>query len=390
MKENINQSDVLFDISHLFHTFETETGESFSALKDISLKIHKGEFVAIIGTNGSGKSTLARHLNALMLPTKGTVSVEGMLTSDMEYLWDIRQRVGMVFQNPDNQLVAAVVEEDVAFGPENLGVPTEEIITRVDDALERVGMIDYRKQAPSMLSGGQKQRVAIAGVLAMKLPTKGTVSVEGMLTSDMEYLWDIRQRVGMVFQNPDNQLVAAVVEEDVAFGPENLGVPTEEIITRVDDALERVGMIDYRKQAPSMLSGGQKQRVAIAGVLAMKPDCIVLDEPTAMLDPKGRQEVMETIHELNEKEGITIVLITHFMEEAVTADHIIVIDKGTLQMEGSPKEVFSQVEKLTEIGLDVPIPADLAYRLKKKGLSLSECISNEELGKSLCPFVLKK
>lgn len=288
MKENINQSDVLFDISHLFHTFETESGESFSALKDISLKIHKGEFVAIIGTNGSGKSTLARHLNALMLPTKGTVSVEGMLTSDMEYLWDIRQRVGMVFQNPDNQLVAAVVEEDVAFGPENLGVPTEKIITRVDYALERVGMIDYRKQAPSMLSGGQKQRVAIAGVLAMK------------------------------------------------------------------------------------------------------PDCIVLDEPTAMLDPKGRQEVMETIHELNEKEGITIVLITHFMEEAVTADHIIVIDKGTLQMEGSPKEVFSQVEKLTEIGLDVPIPADLAYRLKKKGLSLSECISNEELGKSLCPFVLKK
>lgn len=288
MKENINQSDVLFDISHLFHTFETESGESFSALKDISLKIHKGEFVAIIGTNGSGKSTLARHLDALMLPTKGTVSVEGMLTSDMEYLWDIRQRVGMVFQNPDNQLVAAVVEEDVAFGPENLGVPTEEIITRVDYALERVGMTDYRKQAPSMLSGGQKQRVAIAGVLAMK------------------------------------------------------------------------------------------------------PDCIVLDEPTAMLDPKGRQEVMETIHELNEKEGITIVLITHFMEEAVTADHIIVIDKGTLQMEGSPKEVFSQVEKLTEIGLDVPIPADLAYRLKKKGLSLSECISNEELGKSLCPFVLKK
>lgn len=288
MKENINQSDVLFDISHLSHTFETEAGESFSALKDISLKIHKGEFVAIIGTNGSGKSTLAQHLNALMLPTKGTVSVEGMVTTDMEYLWDIRQRVGMVFQNPDNQLVAAVVEEDVAFGPENLGVPTEEIITRVDYALERVGMIDYRKQAPSMLSGGQKQRVAIAGVLAMK------------------------------------------------------------------------------------------------------PDCIVLDEPTAMLDPKGRQEVMKTIHELNEKEGITIVLITHFMEEAVTADHIIVIDKGTLQMEGSPKEVFSQVEKLTEIGLDVPIPADLAYRLKKKGLSLSECISNEELGKSLCPFVLKK
>ena len=214
--------------------------------------------------------------------------------------------------------------------------------------------------------------------------------MEGMRTSDAGRVWDIRQKVGMVFQNPDNQLVAAVVEEDVAFGPENLGVPPEEIRERVDLALEKVGMTSYRKQAPSMLSGGQKQRVAIAGVLAMKPDCIVLDEPTAMLDPKGRKEVMDTIHELNKTEGITIVLITHFMEEAVTADHILVIDKGVLKMEGTPKEIFSQADKVTEIGLDVPVPADLARRLRKKGMVVSEkCMTDEELGEALCPFVSK-
>lgn len=196
-----NSGEVLFDIRHVSHTFETEEGKTFDALKDVTAQIKKGEFTAIIGTNGSGKSTLARHLNALLLPTEGELIVEGMRTSD----------AGRV--------------------------------------------------------------------------------------------WDIRQKVGMVFQNPDNQLVAAVVEEDVAFGPENLGVPPEEIRERVDLALEKVGMTSYRKQAPSMLSGGQKQRVAIAGVLAMKPDCIVLDEPTAMLDPKGRKEVMDTIHELNKKRG---------------------------------------------------------------------------------------
>lgn len=199
-----NSGEVLFDICHVSHTFETEEGKTFDALKDVTAQIKKGEFTAIIGTNGSGKSTLARHLNALLIPTEGELIVEGMRTSD----------AGRV--------------------------------------------------------------------------------------------WDIRQKVGMVFQNPDNQLVAAVVEEDVAFGPENLGVPPEEIRERVDLALEKVGMTSYRKQAPSMLSGGQKQRVAIAGVLAMKPDCIVLDEPTAMLDPKGRKEVMDTIHELNKTEGITM------------------------------------------------------------------------------------
>ena len=283
-----NSGEVLFDIRHVSHTFETEEGKTFDALKDVTAQIKKGEFTAIIGTNGSGKSTLARHLNALLLPTEGELIVEGMRTSD----------AGRV--------------------------------------------------------------------------------------------WDIRQKVGMVFQNPDNQLVAAVVEEDVAFGPENLGVPPEEIRERVDIALEKVGMTSYRKQAPSMLSGGQKQRVAIAGVLAMKPDCIVLDEPTAMLDPKGRKEVMDTIHELNKKEGITIVLITHFMEEAVTADHILVIDRGVLKMEGTPREIFSQADKVTEIGLDVPVPADLARRLRKKGMAVSEkCMTDEELGEALCPFVSK-
>ena len=283
-----NSGEVLFDIRHVSHTFETEEGKTFDALKDVTAQIKKGEFTAIIGTNGSGKSTLARHLNALLIPTAG------------------------------------------------------ELI------------------------------------------------VEGMRTSDASRIWDIRQKVGMVFQNPDNQLVAAVVEEDVAFGPENLGVPPEEIRERVDFALEKVGMTSYREQAPSMLSGGQKQRVAIAGVLAMKPDCIVLDEPTAMLDPKGRKEVMDTIHELNKKEGITIVLITHFMEEAVTADHILVIDRGVLKMEGTPKEIFSQADRVTEIGLDVPVPADLARRLRKKGMAVSEkCMTDEELGEALCPFVSK-
>ena len=283
-----NSGEVLFDIRHVSHTFETEEGKTFDALKDVTAQIKKGEFTAIIGTNGSGKSTLARHLNALLIPTEGELIVEGMLTSD----------AGRV--------------------------------------------------------------------------------------------WDIRQKVGMVFQNPDNQLVAAVVEEDVAFGPENLGVPPEEIRERVDLALEKVGMTSYRKQAPSMLSGGQKQRVAIAGVLSMKPDCIVLDEPTAMLDPKGRKEVMDTIHELNKTEGITIVLITHFMEEAVTADHILVIDRGVLKMEGTPREIFSQADKATEIGLDVPVPADLARRLRKKGMAVSEkCMTDEELGEALCPFVSK-
>lgn len=287
MEENMTQDgkEILFDIRHLTHTFETEDGKTFDALSDVTCTIPRGSFTAIIGTNGSGKSTLARHLNALYLPTAGEVIVEGMKTSDMEHIWDIRQKVGMVFQNPDNQLVAAIVEEDVAFGPENLGVPAEEI----------------RK--------------------------------------------------------------------------------------RVDYALEKVGMSAYRTHSPAMLSGGQKQRIAIAGVLAMHPDCIVLDEPTAMLDPLGRKEVMDTIHELNRSEGITIVLITHFMEEAVTADHVLVVDRTKLQMQGAAREVFSQADKLTAMGLDVPVAADLAHGLRKKGYEIPEdCMTDEELGEALCPY----
>lgn len=287
MEENMTQDgkEILFDIRHLTHTFETEDGKTFDALSDVTCTIPKGSFTAIIGTNGSGKSTLARHLNALYLPTAGEVIVEGMKTSDMEHIWDIRQKVGMVFQNPDNQLVAAIVEEDVAFGPENLGVPAEEI----------------RK--------------------------------------------------------------------------------------RVDYALEKVGMSAYRTHSPAMLSGGQKQRIAIACVLAMHPDCIVLDEPTAMLDPLGRKEVMDTIHELNRSEGITIVLITHFMEEAVTADHVLVVDRTKLQMQGTAREVFSQADKLTAMGLDVPVAADLAHGLRKKGYEIPEdCMTDEELGEALCPY----
>lgn len=287
MEENMTQDgkEILFDIRHLTHTFETEDGKTFDALSDVTCTIPRGSFTAIIGTNGSGKSTLARHLNALYLPTAGEVIVEGMKTSDMEHIWDIRQKVGMVFQNPDNQLVAAIVEEDVAFGPENLGVPADEI----------------RK--------------------------------------------------------------------------------------RVDYALEKVGMSAYRTHSPAMLSGGQKQRIAIAGVLAMHPDCIVLDEPTAMLAPLGRKEVMDTIHELNRSEGITIVLITHFMEEAVTADHVLVVDRTKLQMQGTAREVFSQADKLTAMGLDVPVAADLAHGLRKKGYEIPEdCMTDEELGEALCPY----
>ena len=278
----------MFDIRHLTHAYETEDGASFKALDDVTCRIRKGEFTAVIGTNGSGKSTLARHLNALLLPTEGDILVEGMSVND----------------------------------PENI--------------------------------------------------------------------WPIRQKVGMVFQNPDNQLVAAVVEEEVAFGPENIGVPREEIVARVDEALRKVNMEAYRHHSPAMLSGGQKQRIAIAGVLAMKPDCIILDEPTAMLDPVGRWEVMDTVHELNRSEGISVVLITHFMEEAVTADRVLVVHRSRLVMDGTPREVFSRPDELKKIGLDVPVPADLAHLLHQKGMKLREdCMTDEELGDALWPYASK-
>jgi len=265
------------------HTYEDESGNVVYALDDVSLTIRKGEFVSIIGTNGSGKSTLAKHFNVLLTPTKGTVTVLGMDTSDVDHLWDIRQHVGMVFQNPDNQIVAAVVEEDVAFGPENLGI------------------------AP------------------------------------------------------------------------------EEIRSRVNEALKSVNMTEYALHSPGLLSGGQKQRIAIAGVLAMKPDCIVLDEPTAMLDPVGRKEVLETVHRLNKEEGITIVYITHFMEEAVTSDRVVVMKNGKLLHEGTPKEIFSQVPMLKDLGLDVPVAAEVAAKLRKNGMNLpADIITEEELGDQLC------
>ena len=253
------------------------------AVDDVNLDIREGQFIAILGHNGSGKSTLAKHINALLVPTEGT-------------LW-----------------------------------------------------------------------------------------VDSMDTSSEENLWKIRQRAGMVFQNPDNQIIGSVVEEDVGFGPENIGVPTDEIWKRVDRSLEAVGMVAYRHHSPNKLSGGQKQRVAIAGVMAMRPKCIVLDEPTAMLDPNGRKDVLKAVRELNEKEGVTVILITHYMEEVVFADHVYVMDSGHVVMSGVPREIFSQVDTLKRYGLDVPQVTLLAYELKKAGLRIPDGILTiEELVSALC------
>ncbi len=246
------------------------------ALDDVSITISKGDFVAILGHNGSGKSTLAKHINALLVPTEGTLFVDGMDTKNEEKIWEIRQAAGMVFQNPDNQIIATVVEEDVGFGPENLGVPTEEI-------------------------------------------------------------WE-----------------------------------------RVEKSLRAVGMYEYRKHSPNKLSGGQKQRVAIAGIMAMKPQCIVLDEPTAMLDPNGRKEVVRTVRELNQKEGVTVLLITHYMEEVIYADKVIVMDDGKIVMQGTPREIFAQVEKLKSYRMDVPQVTELAYKLKQAGMPLPDGILSIE------------
>ena len=269
--------------SHLVFRYPPEIGEDGKPgapnepiLKDVSLSVEKGSFTAILGHNGSGKSTFAKHINAILLPEEGTMLVDGLDTKDEEKLFAIRQKAGMVFQNPDNQIVATIVEEDVAFAPENLGVEPQEIRRRVDDALRTVGMYDYRHHAPSQLSGGQKQRVAIAGVIAMQ------------------------------------------------------------------------------------------------------PDCIVLDEPTAMLDPQGRQEVMDTIHRLNREQGITIVLITHYMEEAAQADRVVVIDNGRIVMDDVPRKVFSQVENMKALGLDVPQVTELAWELRQAGFPISPEILTEE------------
>ena len=252
------------------------------AVDHVNLNIKQGDFVAILGHNGSGKSTLAKHINAILYPTEGTVWVDGKDTSEEENLWDIRQKAGMVFQNPDNQIIGQVVEEDVGFGPENMGVPTKEI-------------------------------------------------------------WE-----------------------------------------RVEESLKAVGMYKYRKHSPNKLSGGQKQRVSIAGVIAMHPKCIILDEPTAMLDPNGRYEVIRAIRALNDVEKITVVLITHYMEETIYADKVYVMDNGRIEMEGTPREIFSQVDRLKELRLDVPQVTLLAHELRKKGMNIPEGIlTKEELVKAL-------
>lgn len=275
----IKCSDVSFKY---INNIEGKNEEKY-ALKNVNLEVKKGEFLVILGHNGSGKSTIAKHMNALIIPSEGTVIVDGLNTSNPEVLWDIRAKAGMVFQNPDNQLVATIVEEDVAFGPENLGIDPVEI----------------RK--------------------------------------------------------------------------------------RVDDSLEKVGMSEYKRHAPHLLSGGQKQRVAIAGILAIKPECIIFDEPTAMLDPSGRKEVMNNIKYLNKEHGMTIILITHYMDEAAQADRIIVMDDGTIKMEGTPREIFPQVERMKSIGLDVPQVTELAYELKKAGININEKILNvDEMVEELC------
>lgn len=268
--------DNFIQVNDVYFKYDTDEQNNKFALNGISMNISKGEFVAVVGHNGSGKSTLAKHFNSIYIPTTGNVTVDGINTKDDEHIFDIRKKVGLVLQNPDNQIVAGIVEEDVAFGCENLGIPPAEI----------------------------------------------------------------RQRV--------------------------------------DDSLKAVDMYDYRKHSPDKLSGGQKQRVAIAGIIAMEPECIVLDEPTAMLDPQGREEVISTITKLNKEYGITIILITHYMEEAVMADRVIVMDSGKVLIEGTPREVFSQVELLKKHRLDVPQATELIYKLRGCGFEVPDCVLNEE------------
>ena len=271
------------ECENLSHIYNAGMENEYKALDGVSLKVEKGEFVTILGTNGSGKSTLAKHFNALLQPTQGRCLVDGMDTADEARLWDIRSRVGMVFQNPDNQIIAAIVEDDIGFGPENIGMEPHEIRRRVTAALKAVNMEEFRHFAPHLLSGGQKQRVAIAGALAMNT------------------------------------------------------------------------------------------------------ECLVLDEPTAMLDPVGRHEVIDTVCRLNREQGITVINITHFMEEAALSDRIIVMNKGYMMKEGSPEEIFQDIGGMRKLGLDVPVATELAYRLSQKGLQLDRAIINQEaLVEALC------
>lgn len=265
----------------------------------------------------------------------------------------------------------------------------EENIEEVNRAIDGVD-VDIKKGDFVAVLGhnGSGKSTLAKHVNGLLLPTEGTVWVGDMDTRDEEHIWDVRKTAGMVFQNPDNQIIGNIVEEDVGFGPENIGVPTEEIWKRVEESLKAVGMTAYRLQSPNKLSGGQKQRVAIAGVMAMKPECIILDEPTAMLDPNGHKEVIRTIHELNRAEGITVLLITHYMEEAIEADRIIVMDDGRIVMDGQPREIFSRVKELKSHGLDVPQVTELAWELKEAGMPLTDGIlSREELVEQLVPLL---
>ena len=268
----------------------------------------------------------------------------------------------------------------------------EENIEEVNRAIDDVSIEIKEGQFVAVLGHNGSGKSTFAKQLdAILLPTDGTVWIQGLDTSKEENLWEVRKKTGMVFQNPDNQIIGNVVEEDVGFGPENMGIPTDEIWKRVDESLEAVGMTAYRMKSPNKLSGGQKQRVAIAGVMAMRPQCIVLDEPTAMLDPNGRREVVKTVHELNRQEGITVVLITHYMEEVINADRVIVMDDGRVVMDGTPREIFSRVEELKSYRLDVPQVTELAYELQKNGVDLPDGILTlEELMKYLLPIFAER
>ncbi len=264
----------------------------------------------------------------------------------------------------------------------------EEVNRAIDGLDLEIGKGDFVAILGHNGSGKSTFAKQVNGIL---LPTEGAVWVSGMDTRDDSHIWDIRKTAGMVFQNPDNQIIGNVVEEDVGFGPENLGVPTDEIWRRVDESLRAVGMAAYRLKSPNKLSGGQKQRVAIAGVMAMKPQCIILDAPTAMLDPDGRKEVIRTIHELNRKEGITVLLITHYMEEAIEADRVIVMDDGHVVMDGAPREIFSRVKELKHYRLDVPQVTELAYELKQEGLDMPDgVLTMEELLDALTKVFVSK
>jgi len=261
-------------------------------------------------------------------------------------------------------------------------------VTEVDRAIDGVSLQIEAGSFVAVLGHNGSGKSTLAKTLnGILLPSGGTVLISGMDTADDANLLDIRREVGMVFQNPDNQIIANLVEDDVGFGPENLGVPTEEIWQRVDAALQAVGMTAFRLKSPNHLSGGQKQRVAIAGVMAMHPKCIVLDEPTAMLDPNGRKEVIRTVTELNRSEGVTVVLITHYMEEVIGADRLVVMDDGKVIMDGTPREVFARVEELKRLRLDVPQATELAYELKQRGVSLPDSVlTMEELAEAILPL----